>query len=65
MAEQLLHTVTETAGILAIGRTRTFEKVASGEIESVRIGRRRLVPAAAIVEYVERLRAEQSDEGSS
>jgi len=42
-----------------IGRSKLFELLASGELRSVHIGRRRFVPAAAIAEYVERLESGQ------
>lgn len=65
MAEPLLHPITEAARLLSIGRTRAFELVGRGELESVRVGRRRLVPDAALTDYVERLRAEQSEHNAS
>jgi excisionase family DNA binding protein len=38
---------------------RTIDRlIESGELETVKIGRRRLVPHAALEEYVERLRAQ-------
>lgn len=56
--EKLLLTVEETAGLIGIGRTKVFELIASGVLESVRIGGARRVPTAAVADYVERLRAE-------
>lgn len=47
-----------------IGRTKYFELLASGELESVRIGRRRFVPADALGAYVDRLRAPRTAPGS-
>ncbi|WP_315852157.1 excisionase family DNA-binding protein [Prescottella equi] len=44
---------------LAIGRSKVFELIESGELRSVKIGRRRLVPVNAIAEYIARLEAEQ------
>ncbi len=44
---------------IGLGRTKTFELVGSGELPSVRVGRRRLVPVSAIRDYAERLMAEQ------
>lgn len=38
-----------------LGRTKVYELLASGELASVRIGRRRFVPAAAVAQYVARL----------
>lgn len=56
--DKLLLTVEETAGVIGIGRTKVFELIASGVLESVRIGGARRVPTAAVADYVARLRAE-------
>lgn len=50
-----LLTVTEAAGRLGVGRTTVFGLIRSGELRSVSIGRRRLVPADAINEFVDAL----------
>ena len=44
---------------LGIGRSLCWELIASGELPSVRIGRRRLVPVEAIDDYVRRLITDQ------
>jgi len=44
--------VEEAARRLGIGRTSTFGLIRSGELRSVNVGRRRLVPADAIEECV-------------
>ena len=44
---------------LGVGRTTVWSLVRSGQLPSVRIGRRRLVPVTAIAEYAKRLQAEQ------
>jgi len=53
-------TVEQAAETLGIGRTTMFALVKSGDIESVRIGRLRRVPADAIDAYFAKLQAEQS-----
>ena len=55
--DQRLFTVPQTQAMLGIGRTTLWNMIASGEIESVRIGRSRRIPAEAIDRYVEGLRA--------
>ena len=40
---------------LNVGRSTVFALVASGELRSVKIGRRRLVPETALVEFIENL----------
>lgn len=52
----VLLTVEEAARRLRIGRTSCFRLIRTGELESVPVGRLRRVPAAAVAEYVERLR---------
>lgn len=52
--------VEEAARRLGLGRTFTFALIASGELESVTVGRLRRVPAEAIGEYVARLRKSQN-----
>lgn len=53
---RLLLTVEESADRLGVGRTLMVALVAAREIESVKIGRLRRVPASALSEYVARLR---------
>ncbi|GAA4828848.1 helix-turn-helix domain-containing protein [Saccharopolyspora rosea] len=55
LPDRTLLTVEEAAQYLGIGRTKTYELVKSGEIESVRIGRLRRVPRTAIDAYADRL----------
>jgi excisionase family DNA binding protein len=50
---------------LGIGRSKVYELIGAGVIPTVTIGRRRLVPHAALVAYVERLVAEQADPQSA
>lgn len=45
----------DAARALGVGRTTVFKLIASGELRSVRLGRRRLVPTEALRELVERL----------
>ena len=57
-ARPVLHSVPEAASALGIGRSLLYQLLAAGEIASVSIGRRRLIPADALVAYVEQLRKE-------
>jgi excisionase family DNA binding protein len=52
---KLLLTVEEAADQLGIGRTLAYALVKDGEIESVRIGRLRRIPAAELGRYLDRL----------
>lgn len=53
--ERLLLTPEEAAACIGIGRTRIFELIRTGHIDSVRIGRSRRVSREALVEYISRL----------
>jgi excisionase family DNA binding protein len=54
--DKLLLRPEEAAEVLSIGRSRLYELLGSGELDSVRIGTSRRVPAEELVRYVERLR---------
>jgi excisionase family DNA binding protein len=59
LSDRLLYSVEEAAELLGIGRTFMFQLVASGEIDSFKIGNRRKIHRDALDAYVSRLRAEQ------
>ena len=48
MEDKLTLSVEETAKLLGIGRNLCYERVKTGEIPSLKIGRRLLVPKAAL-----------------
>ena len=58
--EPLLVTAEQAATSLSICRTKVYELLRNDELKSVRIGASRRIPAAALAEYVERLRAAQA-----
>jgi excisionase family DNA binding protein len=53
---QMLLTPEEAAKALRISRSKLYELLRSGTIESVRIDRLRRIPPQALREYIERLR---------
>ena len=53
---RLLLTPERTAERLDVSRTTVYALLASGELESVRIGRSRRIPVQAVEGYVARLR---------
>jgi excisionase family DNA binding protein len=53
--ERLLYRVGEAAEILAMGTSRLYELIMTGEIKSVKIGGSRRITRAALEEYVARL----------
>lgn len=52
-----LLSIPEAAERLGIGRSAVYELIGRGCLHSVKIGRRRLVPASAIAEFTEADRA--------
>jgi excisionase family DNA binding protein len=51
-APDRLLSVDEAGGMLGLGRTRLLAEVYSGRLHSLTIGRRRLIPAAAIAAFI-------------
>ncbi|MCZ7526150.1 MAG: excisionase family DNA-binding protein [Acidimicrobiia bacterium] len=60
VAAPILLSVVDAARYIGIGRSLLYDLLADGTIESIAIGRRRLVPVDALDAYVERLRAEEA-----
>lgn len=52
----LLLSIEEAARTLGLGRSKTYELIAAGELEVVHIGRCARVPVDAVEAFVERLR---------
>jgi len=50
-----LHRLEVAQERLGVGRSKIFELMSSGQLRSVKIGRSRLIPESAIVEFIERL----------
>jgi excisionase family DNA binding protein len=53
--DQLLVTPEEAARRLSVGRTTIYELMASGELQSVNIGRCRRVPVSSLSSFVNKL----------
>jgi excisionase family DNA binding protein len=51
----LLYRVDEAAAALRLSRSVLYELIRSGQLRTVKAGRRRLVPVAALTEYVDSL----------
>jgi excisionase family DNA binding protein len=45
--------VDEASAMLGLGRSRTYLEIQTGRLRSVKVGRRRLIPLAAVAEYIE------------
>jgi excisionase family DNA binding protein len=50
-----LHNIERAQERLGVGRSKIFELIASGQLRSVCVGRRRLVPEQAIRDFIARL----------
>lgn len=61
MTEPMLYTPTEAAAALGIGRSKLYELLQAGVLESVRIGACRRIPAEALTDLVRRLRGAAAD----
>ena len=48
----LMYRVDEAAAALRLSRSSVYELIRSGQLRTVKQGRRRLVPVAALAEYV-------------
>ena len=57
---QLLLTAEQAAATLAICRTKVYDLLRKGELESVQIGTSRRIPYEALTDYVRRLRSGRS-----
>lgn len=56
--DKLLLKPEEAAEVIGVGRSKIFELIRAGALESVRIGACRRIPAVALRTYVEALREE-------
>jgi excisionase family DNA binding protein len=62
--EKVLLSIPEAGQALHLGETKVKELVARGELPSVKIGKSRRIPAAAISSYVDRLVGESATDSS-
>lgn len=60
---KILISVEEAANMLSIGRSRCYELVLGGQLRSLKLGRRRLIPREALEAFVaEQLGAMEAEE---
>lgn len=57
MNGKLLHSIKDAAEMLSISQRVMEQLIHDGAVDTVKIGRRRLVPSEALTAYVERVRA--------
>ena len=60
-ASARLNTIEEVMERLRIGRSTAFELIGTRRLRSIKVGRRRLVSEAALIEFIERLDRENTD----
>ena len=49
----ILYTVDQFRKVTGLGRTKVFELMKSGELETIRIGRCRRIPVSAAMSWIE------------
>lgn len=54
---KLLYGIDEAGPMIGVRRSKIYELIASGDLESVKLGKRRLIPADSLAALVARLRA--------
>ncbi len=59
--EKLLFTVPEVAGQLGLGRSLVYQLVMRGEIDSIKVGRARRVPAEALERFIQEKFADEAN----
>jgi excisionase family DNA binding protein len=58
-----LNSVETTMERLCVGRSTVYGLLGSGALRSVKVGKRRLIPEAALIDFIEKLDArEQGDD---
>lgn len=61
---KLAYSVDEACSATSLGRTAVFDLLRRGELTSVKVGRRRLIPVASLDAYLAQLVAEQIDQSA-
>jgi excisionase family DNA binding protein len=55
MEEPLFYRPIDCVPLLRQGRTKVYEAISTGELRSIKVGRSRLIPRAALLEYAQDL----------
>lgn len=64
MASKYLYRVPEAAEATGISRSKLYELMSSGRIESVKLGGLRLIPAESLEDFVAALREESAGDAA-
>lgn len=62
--EKLAYSVDEVAALLSLGRTKVVAMVSSGEIPSIKVGGRRLIPRKDLLSFIDQARGHALEEAS-
>jgi excisionase family DNA binding protein len=62
---KLLLDVSEVQAVLGIGRSHLYQYLLSGELRSLKLGRRRKIPVEALQDFVVKLEVEQGNSRSA
>jgi excisionase family DNA binding protein len=61
LTRKALYRIPEVMALLSMSRTVVYDQIRRGRLRSVKLGRTRLIPAAAIADYVALLERETGD----
>jgi len=50
-----LNSIKDAGGRLRLSRSKVYEEMDSGRLQSVKVGRRRLIPESALIDYINKL----------
>lgn len=64
-APDRLFDIESASALLGIGRSRLYHEIGTGRLRSIKVGRRRLVPAGAIADFIAAGAAQQGPDGGS
>ena len=56
-APDRLLSINEAAEATSLGRSKVYSLISTGELRSLRIGRRRVIPASAVAEFIKAAQA--------
>lgn len=59
-APKLLYTINEVSASLCMGRTTVYAEIKKGNLHSLKVGKKRLVPADSLKKWVENITFNQS-----
>jgi excisionase family DNA binding protein len=52
--DPLLHDIPEAGRLLHCGRTTVYELIRGGQLRTIKVGRRTLIPHSSLLEFIDR-----------